>query len=96
MDVKLEVFKKDDNKEFRLAQNLTMGEADFNQFRRLTNQLVIAAENFGREENLTPVLIPTLSKDMDEQLNQAHKLVDFVDRANRKIRVTAAEECGQA
>ena len=49
LDVKLKVFKKDDNKEFRLAQNLTMGEADFNQFLRLRNQLVNAAENFARE-----------------------------------------------
>ena len=30
LDVKLKVFKKDDNKEFRLVQSLTMGEADFN------------------------------------------------------------------
>ena len=43
-----------------------MGEAGFNQFLRLRNQLVNAAENFAREENLTPVLIPTMSKDMDE------------------------------
>ena len=85
MDVKLKGFKKDDNKEFRLAQNLTMGGAVFNQFMRLRNQLVNAAENFAREENLLPVLIPTMSKDMDEQLILAHKLVDVVDRANRKI-----------
>ena len=31
LDVKLKVFKKDDNKEFRLVQNLTMREADFSQ-----------------------------------------------------------------
>ena len=49
LDVKLNVFKKDDNKDFRLVQNLTLGEADFNQFMRLRIQLVIAAENFGRE-----------------------------------------------
>ena len=59
LDVKLKVFKKDDNKEIRLVQNLTMGEADFNQFLRLRNQLVNATENFAREENLMPVLIPT-------------------------------------
>ena len=88
LDVKLKVFRKDDKKEFRLVQNLTMGEADFNQFTRLRNQLVNAAENFAREENLTPVLIPTMSRDMDEQLKLAHKLVDVVDRANRKICVT--------
>ena len=51
LDVKLKVFRKDDKKEFRLAQNLTMGEADFNQFMRLRNQLVNAAENFAREES---------------------------------------------
>ena len=28
LDVKLKVFKKVENKQFRLAQNLTMGEAD--------------------------------------------------------------------
>ena len=88
MDVKLKVFRKDDKEEFRLVQNLTMGEADFNQFMRLRNQLVNAAENFAREENLTPVLIPTMSKNNDEQLKLAHKVVDVVDRANRKICVT--------
>ena len=76
LDVKLKVFKKDDNKEFRLVQYLMMGEADFNQFMRLRNQLVNAAEKFAREESLTPVLIPTMSKDMDEQLKLAHKFVE--------------------
>ena len=28
LDVKLKIFRKDNKKEFRLAQNLTMGEAD--------------------------------------------------------------------
>ena len=88
LDVKLKVFRKDDKKKFRLVQNLTIGEADFNQFMRLRNQLVYAAENFAREENLTPVQIPTLSKDMEEQLKLAHKVVDVVDRTNRKICVT--------
>ena len=88
LDVKLKVFNKDDNKEFRLVQNLTMGEADFNQFMRLRNQLVIAAEDVAREENLTPVLMPKMSKDMDKQLKLAHKVVEVVDRANRKICVT--------
>ena len=83
-----EVFKKDDNKEFQLVQNLTMGEAAFNQFMRLRNQLVNAAENFARADNLTPVLIPTLSKVLDEQLKLTHKVIDVVDRANSKIWVT--------
>ena len=62
-----------------------MGEADFNQFMGLRNQLVTAVENFAREKNLTPVLIPTKSKDMDGQLKLAHNVVDVVDRANKKI-----------
>ena len=65
-----------------------MGEANFNQFMRLRNQLANAAENLAPEENLTPVVIPTMSKDMDEQPKLAHKVVDVVDRANRKICVT--------
>ena len=85
LDVKLNVFKKNDNKVFRLVKYLPMGAADFKQFMRLRNQLVIAAENFVREENLSPVLIPTISKDMDEQLKLAHKLVEVVDRANKKV-----------
>ena len=52
---------------------------------RLRNQLVIAAESFARVEKLSPVLIPTLSEDMDEQLKLAHKVVNVVDRANRTI-----------
>ena len=54
----------------------------------MRNQLVNAVKHFAKEENLTPVLIPTMSKDMDEQLKLAHKVVDVVDRANRKICVT--------
>ena len=46
---------------------------------RLKNQLVNAEENLAKEGNLTPVLIPTMSKDMDEQLKLAHKVVDVVD-----------------
>ena len=90
LDVKLKVFRKDDKKKFRLVQNITMGEADFKQFMRLRNQLVNAAENFAREENLTPMLISTMSRDRDEQLKLAlaHKVVDVVDRTNRKICVT--------
>ena len=65
-----------------------MGESEFNQFMRLRNQLVNAAENFAREEHLNPVLISTLSKNMYEQLKLSHRLADVVDGANRKICVT--------
>ena len=89
LDVTLKVFKRDDkNAEFRLRQNLSMGEADFNQFIRQRNQLVVAADNFLREQNLSPHLQSTLSKDMEEQLKIVHKVIDVVDRRNRKICVT--------
>ena len=89
LDIKLKVFKREDkNAEFRLRQNLSMGEADFNQFIRQRNQLVVATDNFLREENLLPVLQFTLSKDMEEQLKLVHKVIDVVDRPNRKICVT--------
>ena len=67
LDVKLKVINKDDNKEFRLVRNLTMGEADFNQYMRLRNQLVNPADNFARDDILTPVLILAMSQDIDEQ-----------------------------
>ena len=85
LDVKRKVFRKNDKKKFRLVQNLTMGGPGFKQFMRLSNQLVNAAVNFAREKNLTPVLIPTLSKDMDDKLKQAHKEVDVVDRAKERF-----------
>ena len=89
LDINLKVFKREDkNAKFRLRQNLSMGEADFNQFIRQRNQLVVAADNFLREENLPPVLQFTLSKDMEEQLKLVHKVIDVVDRPNRKICVT--------
>ena len=89
LDIKLKVFKREDkNADFRLRQNLSMGEADYNQFIRQRNQLVVAADNFLREKNLSPLLQSTLSKDMEEQLKLAHKVIDVVDRPNRKICVT--------
>ena len=89
LDIKLIVLRREDqNAEFRLRQNLSMGEADFNQFIRQRNQLVVAADNFLREQNLLPVLQSTLSKDKEEQLKLVHKVIDVVDRPNRRICVT--------
>ena len=82
--IKNSKISRNDNKEFRLAKDLTLGEADFNQFMRLRNQLINAAKNFTREENLTPLLISTMSKDIGEQFKLANKVVDVVYRANRK------------
>ena len=65
-----------------------MGESHFNEFIRLRYQLVVAAENCGREGNLSAVQIATTIKDLDKELKRAHKIVDAVVRANRKICVT--------
>ena len=84
LDIKLKVFMREDkNSEFRLRQNLLMGEGDFNQFIRQRIQLLVAADNFLREQNLLPVLQSTLSKDMEEQLKPVHKVIDVVDRPMR-------------
>ena len=83
------MFKREDkNADFRLRQKLSMGETDFNQFICQRNQLVVAADNFLREQNLSPVHQSTLSKDMEEQLKLVHKVIDFVCRPRKKICVT--------
>ena len=87
LDVKLKLFKRGENKQFRLAGNLTMGEADFNQFIRLRNQLVVAVRDFSKKENLPPVQVKLLAKDIEERLKLTRKVV-VVDRPQRKICVT--------
>ena len=89
LDIKLKVFKREDkNAQFRRRQNLSMGEADFNQCIRQRNQLVVAADNFLREQILSPGLQSTLSKDMEEQQKLVHKVTDNVNCPNRRICVT--------
>ena len=88
LDVKLKAFKRDENNHLRLAQNLTIGVADFNQFIRLRNQLVVAVRDLSKEENLSPVQVKLLAKDMEEQLKLTHKFVKVVHRPHRKICVT--------
>ena len=85
LDVKLKVLKRDESKQFRLAQNLTMGEAYFSQFIRLRNLLVVAVRDFSKEENLPTLQVKRLAKDMEKQLKLAHQVVEVVDRSHRKI-----------
>ena len=90
LDVKQKLFKRGDKvSEFRLRQIVSMGEAGFNQFIRQRNQLVVAADNFFREQKLSQVLQSTLSKDTEEQLKLVHKVIDVVDCPNRSICVTS-------
>ena len=64
------------------------GRSRFQPVIRQRNQLVVAADNFLREQNLSSVLQSTLSKDMAEQLKLVHKLIDVLDRSKRRICVT--------
>ena len=65
-----------------------MGKAEFNQFIRLRNQLVVADRDFSKDENLPTVQVELLAKDMEEQLELTHKVVEVVDRPHRKICLT--------
>ena len=88
-DIKLEVFKREDKiTKFRQRQNFSKGEADFNQFIRQRDQLVVAANNFLREQKLSSVLQSTLYKDMEDQLKLVHKVIDVVDCPTRRTCVT--------
>ena len=86
LGVQPKVFKKEYNRHLCLAEKLNRGEADPNQFMPLKNHLVIAAENVGREESLSPVLILTMLNDMEEKL--AHNVVHIVEHPWRRICVT--------
>ena len=88
LHVKLKLFKKDENKDFRIPQNLKIGEADFNQFILMRNQLFVAVRDFRKEENLPHVQVKLLDKDMEKQLKLAHKVGEVVDPPHRKICVT--------
>ena len=72
----LKVLKNADNSDLRLVRNITMRESDFNPFIQLRNQLVVAVETSGRDQNLSPIQIKTMPKDMGEQLELAHNVVD--------------------
>ena len=85
LNIKLEVLTKNENTDFRLVRNFSMGEAVFNQFMQLRNQLVFAAEHFGRDQTPSTIQITTMSKDIKEQLNLVHKMVDVVDHPCRKV-----------
>ena len=86
--LKFEVSKGDDTRTFRLDKKLTRGESDFNQFVQLRNQLVLLSENFGGEQVLSPIQIPKMSKETEDQLKMTGRAVNVVDCPNRKMCVT--------
>ena len=82
------MFKEGENKELRLPLNLTTGETEFNQIIRLRNQLSVLVGDFSKEENLPPVQVRLLAKDMEEQLKLTHEVVEVVDRPHKKVCAT--------
>ena len=65
-----------------------MGQYDFKQFLRLRNQLILAADNFTKEETLSYINVVGLSRDIEEQLKHGHKVIEIAEGAKRKVCVT--------
>ena len=59
---------------------------------KFSRKMITTSSDWSKSYNgrgrLTPVPIPTIWKGKDEQLKLAHKVIDVVNRANRKICVT--------
>ena len=88
LEVKFKVFKKDIANEFKRYQCVSLGQYDFKQFLRLRNQLIVAADNFTKEENLPYINVVGLSRDIDEQLKHVHKVIEIAEGTKRKMCVT--------
>ena len=81
-------FKTNENEDFRIGRIVTMGVLVLNQFMRMKNLLVFAAEKFNGEQNLTPLPITRMSENMEKQLKLVHNVAEFKDRPNKRICVT--------
>ena len=86
--MQFKVFKKDIANEFKQYQCVSLGQYDFKQFLRLRNQLIVAADNFTKEENLPYINVVGLSRDIGEQLKHVHKVTEIAEGAKRKVCVT--------
>ena len=84
MYVRLKIFKKGDNKCFRMVRNLSEEKAHFDQFLGLQKQPVVAADNLRRGENLSPLQTLTNCKALNEHLKWAQKTFEVGDWANKK------------
>ena len=88
LEIHFKVFKEDIANEFKRYQCVSLGQYDFKQFLRLRNQLIVAADNFTKEENLPYINVVGLSRDIDEQLKHVHKVIGIAEGAKRKVCVT--------
>ena len=88
LEVQFKVFKKDIANKVKRYQRASLGQYDFKQFSWLRNQLIVAADNFTKEENLPYINVVGLSRDSDEQLKHVHKVIEVAEGAKRKVCVT--------
>ena len=88
LQIHFKVFKKDIANEFKRYQCVSLGRYDFKQILRLRNQLIVAADNFAKEENLPYINVVGLSRDIEEQLKHVHKVIEIAEGAKRKLCVT--------
>ena len=75
------------NRVFSLAQSLSKMETSFNWSLGLQNQTTVRVKNFSIAEFLSPMQIPQLSKDEDEQVKMVHKGDHVMGLPNTKIAV---------
>ena len=75
LEIHFKVFKRDIANAIKRYQCVSLGQYDFKQFLRLRKKLIVAADNFTKEENLPYINVVGLSKDIDEQLKHVHKVI---------------------
>ena len=85
LEVQFKVFKKYIANEFKQYQCVSLGQCHFKEFLRLRNQLIVAADNFTKEENLPYIIVVGLSRDIDEQLKHVHKVIVIAEGTKRKV-----------
>ena len=88
LEIHFKVFRKDIANEFKRYQCVSLGQYDIKQFLRLRNQLIVAADNFTKEENLPYINVVGLSRDLGEQLKHVHKVIEIAEGVKRKKCVT--------
>ena len=88
LEIHFKIFKKAIANEFKRYQCVSLGQYDFKQFLRLRDQLIVAADNFTKEENLPNIKDVGLSSDIGEQLKHVHKVIEIAEGAKFKVCVT--------
>ena len=91
LDVKLEIFKRDDNRDFQPAQIFTLVESHSKKISDWGTNWYFQqkrTKKIEKDKLWFPIPITTTSLDMEEQLKSVQKIVDYLDRPNRKSCLT--------